>query len=96
MALDSQQWMLFGYDVRDTGRLWQAAWREFLWSDDSPVRQQLDDVVTLTDGDAQTSYQAGQRVDAAESHLGAIAVPDDLVLERSLELPGAVFPTWIL
>ncbi|GHD37929.1 PilN domain-containing protein [Halioglobus pacificus] len=92
MALDSQQWMLFGYDVRDTGRLWQAAWREFLWSDDSPVRQQLDDVVTLTDGDTKTSYQAGQRIDATTSHLVAVAVPNDLVLERSLELPGAVLP----
>ncbi len=89
MALDSQQWMLFGYDVRDTGRLWQAAWRDFLWADDSPVRSRLDDVVTLQTVDSVKSFQAGAEVNHAPVDLKAVALPDDLVLERALELPLA-------
>ena len=89
MALDSQQWMLFGYDVRDSGRLWQAAWRDFLWADDSPVRARLDDIVTLYSGDSVNSFQGGHEVAHEAVDLRAVALPDDLVLERTLELPAA-------
>ena len=40
-----QQWTLFGYDTRQVGQHWLAAWRDLLWGDDSPLRQRLDEVV---------------------------------------------------
>jgi hypothetical protein len=69
--------------------LWQAAWRDFLWADDSPVRARLDDIVTLRTADSEKSFQSGAEVDHAPVDLKAIALPDDLVLERALELPSA-------
>ena len=89
MALDSQQWMLFGYDVRDTGRLWRAAWRDFLWADDSPVRARLDDIVTLYAGASVRSFQGGHEVAHDPVELKAVALSEELVLERTLELPAA-------
>lgn len=32
----SQNWELFGYDMRHLGAYWLAAWRDLLWAPDSP------------------------------------------------------------
>ena len=47
MQQASQNWDLFGYDVRNIGKYWSAAWKEFLWGYDSPVKEQLDELVTV-------------------------------------------------
>ncbi len=48
--LDSgRSWELFGYDMRNVGRHWIGAWRDFLWAYDSPVRRHLDEAVVLRD-----------------------------------------------
>lgn len=90
----TNQFMVFGYDVRDYGRLWLAAWRDFLFGDDSPIRSALDSVVPvqMEDGSIQR-FQAGRAVDTAPEIADgtnvatAIALPDDLVLARTLTLP---------
>lgn len=85
----SNQFMVFGYDVRDYGRLWLAAWRDFLFGDESPVRAALDSMVTLEhpDGALQT-FQAGNPIDHDPVQIRGLALPDDLVLTRTLRLPA--------
>ena len=56
----ANQFEVFGVDVRDYGQLWLAAWRDFLFGDDSPVRAALDSQVKLRFADGATAtYQAG-------------------------------------
>lgn len=85
----TNQFEVFGVDLRDFGRLWLAAWRDLLFGDDSPVRQQLDSMVSLTmvDGTVAT-YQAGREINRHSVSLEAVAVPDQLVLSRTLHLPA--------
>ena len=92
MALASEQWMLFGYDVRDMGRLWATAWREFLWADDSPVRRRLDDRVSVDVGSRIVTFQGGQQIDCDPVSLRGVALPEELVLIRRLKLPVSVLP----
>ena len=54
-----QKWELFGYDTRQVGRHWTAAWRDLLLGYDSPVRRRLDDVVSLRAESGSACYQAG-------------------------------------
>ena len=89
--LDSgQNWELFGYDMRHLGRYWVAAWRDLLWAYDSPVRQRLDEVVTVQGKGGTTCYQAG-RICAAvvDSECRAILLPDELVLSKKMTVPVA-------
>lgn len=92
MSQSSDNWMLFGYDVRDFGRLWRVAWMDFLWADDSPVKNQLDDIVSVQRGSESGAYQAGRRVEHGQVALRAVALPEDLVLVRKLSLPPAALP----
>jgi hypothetical protein len=83
------QFEVFGVDVRDYGKLWLVAWRDFLFGDDSPVRSALDSQVTLKHSDGTSAcYQASARVEGGSASSKAYAIPDELVLSRSLSLPS--------
>lgn len=91
MILDtsSQQWQLFGFDVRHLGRHWQRAWAEFLWGDRSPVRGRLDEVVTLYSEAGTEHYQSGRPVAPTAAECEAVLLPEELVLFKTLRLPRA-------
>ncbi|MDA8658837.1 PilN domain-containing protein [Luminiphilus sp.] len=83
------QFEVFGVDVRDYGQLWLAAWRDFLFGDDSPIRTALDSKVILKHADGTSAcYQAGRQVTDASASAEAYAISDDLVLSRTLTLPS--------
>ena len=90
MLESSQNWELFGYDMRNVGRHWVDAWRDLLWANDSPVRRHLDDAVIVRGEVGQICYQAGMPSDVQESDYAAIVLPEDLVLTKTLDLPRAV------
>ena len=85
-----QNWELFGYDMRQLGRHWFAAWHDLLWADDSPVRKRLDGVVQLRSESGDALYQAGAVSAQAPFESEAILLPDELVLIRQLRMPVAV------
>jgi hypothetical protein len=90
MAQVKNNWELFGFDVRRIGVVWRAAWREFLWGDDSPVRARLDEVVCVEQAGGTTSYyHAGSTTAASETSCKANVLPAELVLLRSLRIPLA-------
>ena len=77
--LDSgQNWELFGYDMRNLGRHWLAAWRG-----------ETARVLDLRDGEERLTYHAGKPVAGAETACQAVLLPDDLVLSRRLDVPAA-------
>lgn len=85
-----QNWELFGYDMRHLGRYWLAAWRDLLWTHDSPVRQRLDEVVTLRGPDGSRCYQAGRPCpEVSASDCQAVLLPEELVLCKKLRVPVA-------
>lgn len=85
----TNQFEVFGVDVRDYGQLWLAAWRDLLFGDDSPIRGALDSQVTLRHADGSSvTYQAGKEVAGARATHEALAIPEDLVLSRTLTLPS--------
>ena len=90
MFESSQNWELFGYDMRQLGRHFMAAWRELLWAYDSPARAHLDEPVSLRSPAAETVYQAGLPSELSEARCSAILLDDDLALSRNLRLPLAV------
>jgi general secretion pathway protein L len=90
MLEPGNNWELFGYDLRQFGKHWLAAWRSLLWVDGSPVRQRLDDVVQLHSEEGIALYQAGQVSAVAPFECEAVLLPDELALTRSLRLPIAV------
>ncbi len=92
MAQTDSQWLVLGHDVRDSGRLWLAAWRDFLWADDSPVMHVLDDMVSVQRGDTIETYQGGRQIHGNISDIKAAELPADLVLVRTLSLPAKALP----
>ncbi|EAQ98318.1 PilN domain-containing protein [Congregibacter litoralis] len=91
MAAQSNQWVLFGIDMRHVGQQWLSAWRELLLSTTSPLRQRLDEPVTLyRDGEAQV-YQGGQPAaqTTQATECSAQLLPDQFVLARALSVPIA-------
>ncbi|AQA18283.1 hypothetical protein BST95_08615 [Halioglobus japonicus] len=90
MFESEQNWELFGYDMRNVGRHFSAAWRDFLWAYDSPVRHRLDEAVRLQSADGVSFYQAGDVCDDVSAQCSAVLLPDDLVLDRLLRMPLAV------
>lgn len=88
-----QQWTLFGYDTRQVGQHWLAAWRDLLWGTDSPLRQRLDEVVVTRRQGADQVYQSGREIQGDVSlpadPCRAICLPDDLLLHKTLALPLA-------
>lgn len=90
MLEKGQNWVLFGYDVRRIGGYWLAAWRDLLWSTDSPLRARLDEAVHLTGETSDSAYyQAGEPVSPLATECQAVLLPPELVLERELDLPIA-------
>jgi hypothetical protein len=89
MLETGQQWELFGYDMRRLGKQWFAAWDSVLWAEQSPLRERLDEVVRLDDGENAQLYQSGKRVTGTEVTCEAVLLPDALVLSRPLVLPLA-------
>ncbi|MEP4146611.1 MAG: PilN domain-containing protein [Halioglobus sp.] len=85
-----QNWELFGYDMRDLGRHFSAAWRDFLWSYDSPLRSHLDEAVVLRSLENQRVYQAGFPSEHPDATCCAVLLSDDLALSRELRLPLSV------
>lgn len=88
-----QQWYLFGYDMRQLGRHWLAAWRDLLWGPDSPLRRHLDEVVIIEQDDSERAYQAGEPLPVDEvvrSACRGVCLPPELVLHKRLRLPRAV------
>ena len=85
----TNQFEVFGVDVRDYGHLWLAAWRDLLFGDDSPVRGALDSQVRLrqADGSVET-YQAGNQITGSHPSHEALAIPERLVLSRTMTLPA--------
>ncbi|MFN2288648.1 MAG: hypothetical protein ABR578_09995 [Chromatocurvus sp.] len=88
-----QQWTLFGYDTRQVGQHWLAAWRDLLWGTDSPLRQRLDEVVVTRCDAGERVYQSGVEIQGDVSlpaePCRAICLPDDLLLHKTLTLPLA-------
>ena len=90
MLETAQNWELFGYDMRQLGKHWLAAWRSVFWADDSPVRKHLDDVVCLYSLNGSKLYQAGKPCSPAPFECEAILLPDDLALIRAVRMPLSV------
>ncbi len=90
MLESGQNWELFGYDTRNLWRHLRGAFRDFIWSYDSPLRDRLDEVVRLRDGERESFYHAGRECAPAPVVCEAVLLPDDLVLTRHLRFPLAV------
>ena len=90
MFESGQNWELFGYDMRNLGKHLRAAWRDLLWTYDSPVRAHLDEPVMLHSLSGSACYQAGEPIGDTKTDCRAVLLPDELVLSRSLRLPVAV------
>ena len=90
MFESGQYWELFGYDMRNVGKHFNAAWRELRRAYDTPIRAHLDEPVNLRSPTGDRFYQAGRRRGDFETSCAAVLLPDELVLTRSLRLPVAV------
>ena len=94
MLQSGQNWMLFGHDVRQLGKLWRSAWREFLWGYDSPVIERLDENLKVYSEGGEHLYHAGKRVAGValdqKDLCEAVVLPDALVLSKLLVMPLAV------
>jgi len=98
MAQLDQNWNLFGYDVRQLFRHWRAAWREFLWGYDSPVKTRLDEELRVYSERGVEYFHAGHRVEQRKaqsstepgSECEAVLLPESLVLSKTLVMPLAV------
>lgn len=90
MFESSQNWELFGYDMRQVGRHFAAAWRDLLWAYDSPVRSRLDEAVTLRTPHGECVYHAGRPVEDMPAACLAVQLPEEQALARALRLPLAV------
>jgi len=91
-VIADQQWYLFGYDMRNLGRHWVAAWRDLVFGLDSPLRRRLDEVVLLEREDSLVPYHAGAPVDPAEAASAAcraLSLPAESTLHKRLVLPLA-------
>lgn len=88
-----QQWVLFGYDTRQVGQHWLAAWRDLLWGNDSPLRQRLDEVVVTERDGVHEVHHAGRElhgdIPLPVDPCRAICLPDDLLLNKALTVPLA-------
>lgn len=92
MFQTSQNWELFGFDVRLIGRRWRSAWREFLWGASSPVVSHLDEIVRLYVADQVQYFHADKKIHVTDEEsvtCEAVLIPDDKVLCKTLYLPMA-------
>ena len=96
MLQSGQNWDLFGYDVRQLYKSWRAAWRDFLWGDDSPIKARLDEVLSVkSDSGKEEYFHAARPVTKPEVErdvavdCDAVILPDAMVLLKTLVLPRA-------
>jgi general secretion pathway protein L len=91
VALDGQQWQLFGYDLREPGRQVSAAWRDILWGPDPVLGRFFDEPVRVISGPGgeARSYRAGRLLSGASGEARALVLPDEEVLLRELVLPAS-------
>lgn len=92
MFENTQNWELFGYDIRQVGSYWRAAWREYLRGSDSPLVGRLDEPVRVRREGQEMYFFAGKPVrhaDPAAASCDAVMLPDDDVLQKTLDLPLA-------
>jgi general secretion pathway protein L len=96
MLQSGQNWDLFGYDVRQLYKSWRAAWRDFLWGDDSPIKARLDEVLRVKSGSGKEDYfHAGNKVSKPEVQRDvaldceAVILPSGMVLLKTLVFPRA-------
>ena len=81
-------WLLFGLDLRMLGTLWRQGWREALRT--APLRHLAPQLpVRVIGADASLQCWQGDHClpRALATPFAAIALPDDLVLLRTLQLP---------
>jgi hypothetical protein len=91
MLQSSDNWELFGFDVRRLGKYWTLAWKEFLWGYDSPVKGRLDELVKVRSEKDVAIYHVGKRIaDNGETKCEAVLLPQALVLNKTLVMPAAV------
>ncbi|WP_439100671.1 hypothetical protein, partial [Congregibacter sp.] len=91
---------LFGYDLRSAGSFLRAGVAQLFWDNDSPIRQQLDEPVRATRVGPDREvvqpgfwYRGSKQLAGdipSQSPFNAIVLPDDMVLHRTLALPGAL------
>lgn len=92
MPLASQQWILFGYDLRQLSTLARTLWSEVLNSPDGFLRRNFDEQVTLIQldknnrEDISVAAIGGANLPAKST---AIVLPDELQLSLLLNLPVA-------
>ncbi len=90
MTQASKQWEILGFDTRRIGSTFVAAWRDFLWGDDSPLRTRLDEVVHLQGEDGDCYLQSGTETTApAADACEGLLLPESLVLGKTLSVPLA-------
>jgi general secretion pathway protein L len=91
MLEKGNNWELFGFDMRRIGKHWSAAWKEFLWGYDSPIKSRLDELVKVHSEQELAYYHGGNRIDHhGKAECEAVLLPDASVLTKSLTLPRAV------
>ena len=93
MLQSANNWEIFGFDMRNLGKEWRAAWRRFLWAYDSPVKSRLDEVVSVHGENGTVQYQGVEIIDtntALPSQCDAVMLSEDLVLAKTLEMPASV------
>lgn len=89
MADTSQQWNLFGLDLRQAYQYWHAAWKELFSGERSWLRQSLEETVrvSLPESREEQYYRAGKQVKKQKYTTHACVVPEQLVLVKELSLP---------
>ena len=91
MAFDSEL-TLFGLDLRKIPQFWLAGLQELLWAPNAYCRRWFDEVVTtrMAGSDSKQCYQAGEKVSSRKTKIKAYILPEELVLETSMDLPASV------
>lgn len=89
MADASQQWSLFGFDLRQAYQYWRAGWQELFSGERSWLRRSLAEVVrvSIPESGVEQYYQADKQVKKKNSKTHACIIPDSLVLVKELNLP---------
>lgn len=87
-----QNWKLFGYDMRDLGKHFTAAWRDLLWAFDSPVRSRLDEPVSLRSEAGECIYHTGIRVDTASNRSSNISSSNGREDSSQARCSGVLLP----
>lgn len=79
----SNQWELFGFDLRQLGQFFKRAWLDVFWAYNSVVRKKLDVPVKF----CRLQGDAAPDLPASSAGPCAVVLPDEAVLKRTLVLP---------